>query len=301
MDISAAFALAAALSWTLASLFGHGPSRELGSLHFNRLRMITASILLVLMIMLTGGSFQIDPAYLLAISASAIIGVAIGDYFLFVAMRRLGPRRTGILFASNAPIAALLGWLFLSEALSLWSMLAILIGFIGVVLAIIYGKRQDLLHIWEDITPPLWIGVGAGLMAAFGQAVGVLLLRPVMEAGADPLMAGLVRCVVAGLCFWLIMPFEKTPSKPVSSLSRRMLWLILLNGFFGVSFGVALLLKALETGNVAEVTMLSAVGPVMILPFIWYQTRKVPALGAWGGAVLVVLCTWLLILTKPVI
>ena len=232
MDISAAFALAAALSWTLASLFGHGPSRELGSLHFNRLRMITASVLLVLMILLTGGSFQIDPAYLLAIAASAIIGVAIGDYFYLWRCGVLGPRRTGILFASNAPMAALLGWLFLSEALSLWSMVAILIGFIGVVLAIIYGKRQDLsLYIWEDITPPLWIGVGAGLMAAFGQAVGVLLLRPVMEAGADPLMAGLVRCVVAGICFWVILPFEKTPSKPVKSLSRRMLWLILLNGF----------------------------------------------------------------------
>ena len=72
--------------------------------------------------------------------------------------------------------------------------------------------------------------------------------------------------------------------------------MIVLNGFFGLSFGLVLLLKALETGNLAEVTMLSAVGPVMILPFIWYQTRKVPAVGAWTGALLVVACTWLLTL-----
>jgi drug/metabolite transporter (DMT)-like permease len=70
--------------------------------------------------------------------------------------------------------------------------------------------------------------------------------------------------------------------------------LILANGFFGLSFGVFLLLKALETGNVAEVTILSATSPVMILPFIWYKTGRCPAWGAWLGALLVVASTTLL-------
>ena len=287
------FAVGAALSWTLASLFGHGPARQLGSVHFNRLRMLAATILLIIMMGVTGASWALSFQFILPILLSSIIGVVLGDYFLFVSMRRLGPRRTGILFASNAPLAAILGWLVLDEHVTLLTAAAILICFAGICLAIIYGKRRDLLHIWEEITPPLWIGVGAGFLAALGQAAGVLLLRPVMEAGADPLLASLVRVGLAGLVFWAILPVQKWMA-PASLPQRfwpelRMSWMIIANGFFGLSFGVALLLKALEHGNVAQVTILSATSPVMILPFIWYQTGKCPPAAAWAGAVLVVL------------
>ena len=57
----------------------------------------------------------------------------------------------------------------------------------------------------------------------------------------------------------------------------------------------AMLLEALEEGSVAMVTILSSTTPVLILPFIWAQTKRAPAPGAWIGAMLVVLCTWLLV------
>jgi drug/metabolite transporter (DMT)-like permease len=225
---------------------------------------------------------------------SAVVGVVLGDYFLFVAMRRLGPRRTAILFAGNAPIAAILSWLFLDEILSAVQILAILVGFAGICFAIIYGKRRDLLHIWESITPPLWIGLAAGFLAAAGQAIGVLMLRPVMNAGADPLLVGLTRVSVAALIFWLSWPFDRRKSEHPLLPDASMSMLILANGFFGLSFGVFLLLKALEIGSVAEVTILSSVSPVMILPFVWYKTGKCPPWGAWLGALLVVASTILL-------
>ena len=71
--------------------------------------------------------------------------------------------------------------------------------------------------------------------------------------------------------------------------------LVILNGLFGLGVGVALLLEALENGTVAMVTILSSTTPVLILPFIWAQTKRAPAPGAWVGAALVVLCTWLLV------
>jgi len=106
MDPSHILSLAAALSWTLASLFGHQPSVILGSLHFNRIRMVVSAGLLCIMMLVTGNSWTLPDGFWLPILASALIGVVIGDFFLFVTMRRLGPRRTGILFAANAPLAA---------------------------------------------------------------------------------------------------------------------------------------------------------------------------------------------------
>ena len=294
MALAHLLALGAALSWTLAGLFSHQAVLRFGSLHFNRLRMLAAAFLLVVMIALTDGSFVLPMAFWQPVLLSAVVGVVLGDYFLFVAMRRLGPRRTAILFAGNAPIAAILSWLFLDEILSAVQILAILVGFAGICFAIIYGKRRDLLHIWEVITPPLWIGLAAGFLAAAGQAIGVLMLRPVMNAGADPLLVGLTRVSVAALIFWLSWPFDRRKSEHPLLPDARMSMLILSNGFFGLSFGVFLLLKALEIGSVAEVTILSSVSPVMILPFVWYKTGKCPPWGAWLGALLVVASTILL-------
>ena len=144
----------------------------------------------------------------LPIILSGLIGVVFGDFFLFATMRRLGPRRTNILFATNAIFAALLGWLFLGEAISVYTGLAILFGFAGVVLAVVYGKRKDLLHQWEAVMPPLWLGIALGLMAALCQALGVLLIRPVMAAGADPVATTLARIFVGAVVFWATLPFD---------------------------------------------------------------------------------------------
>ena len=291
MELAHLLSLGAALSWTLASLFGHRPAVTFGSLHFNRIRMLVSAGLLAMMMLITNNSWSVPDQFWLPILASALIGVVIGDYFLFVTMRRLGPRRTGILFAANAPLAAILGWLFLSEPLTGLKILAIGVGFAGICLAVIYGKRRDLLHVWETVTQPLWLGILAGFLAALGQAVGVLLLRPVMAAGGDPMMASLIRVSLAACCFWLLWPFSR-PQLDKEVYADKRLWLqVIANGFFGLSFGVYLLLAALETGRVADVAILSSFGPVMILPFVWYQTRSRPAWGlglvrGWLSAVL---------------
>ena len=294
MEISALLALGAALSFTLAGLFGHAPAKAYGSMHYNRIRMVVAALMVLPMLIATQGWQSWQPSFWVPIILSSFVGVFLGDYFLFYALRRVGPRRTGILFAANAPMAALLGWLFLAEKLSVMGVLALWLGVAGVILAVIYGKRRDALHVWEEVMPPLWIGVGAGLLAALGQALGVLLMRPVMSEGLDPYLASFIRVSAAAVFFWLTFPFDKG-AKGLPFIPRGKLGLLVLaNGFFGLSFGVVLLLAALRSGQVAMVTMLSSVGPVMMLPILWIKTRQRPILSAWIGAILVVLCTALL-------
>ena len=147
MDVSALFALGAALSWTMAALFGHLAAHELASLHFNRLRMLAAILILGLLMIIVGRSFALDITHFWPFAVSSLVGVVMGDFFLFVAMWRLGPRRTNILFATNAPIAACLGWLLFDEVIGVETLLSVLLGFCGVVLAIIYGKQRDLARI----------------------------------------------------------------------------------------------------------------------------------------------------------
>jgi drug/metabolite transporter (DMT)-like permease len=296
VDYSAIMALGAAASWTMAAVFGHRPASELGSLHFNRLRMLAAIVVLGGLLLVLGRPFTVKVDHLYLLTLSSLIGVVLGDFFLFAAMRRLGPRRTNVLFASNAPIAAILGWLILGEIVTGWTMVAVLVGFVGVVLAIVFGKRRDLAHVWEAVEPPLWIGVAFGVLAATGQAAGVLLVRPVMADGADPVMAGLIRVMIAAVMFWATYPFDRTQrAKPLLPSAKTMMF-VGINGLFGLGVGAAMLLEALEFGTVAKVTILSATTPVLILPIVWFRTKMMPSWGAWAGAVLVVLCSALLVL-----
>ena len=278
----------------MAALVSHRPATELGSLHFNRVRMIVATLIMGTLLIVSGRPAAIPPEFWLPIMLSAVTGVVLGDFFLFVTMRRLGPRRTNVLFATNAVFAAIIGWVILGEVVSARTAIAVLLGFGGVVLAVVFGKRRDLLHKWESVMPPLWIGVVAGLLAAICQAFGVVFARPVMAAGVDPVAVTLARAVVGAAVFWATLPFDRSRVGMPLLPRGKLLALTGLNGLFGLGVGAAMLMAALETGNVATVTILSSTTPVMILPFIWARTGRMPAPAAWLGAILVVICTMLI-------
>lgn len=278
----------------MAALVSHRTATELGSLHFNRVRMIVATLIMGTLLIVSGRPAAIPPEFWLPIMLSAVTGVVLGDFFLFVTMRRLGPRRTNVLFATNAVFAAIIGWVILGEVVSARTAMAVLLGFGGVVLAVVFGKRRDLLHKWESVMPPLWIGVVAGLLAAICQAFGVVFARPVMAAGVDPVAVTLARAVVGAAVFWATLPFDRSRVGMPLLPRGKLLALTGLNGLFGLGVGAAMLMAALETGNVATVTILSSTTPVMILPFIWARTGRMPAPAAWLGAILVVICTMLI-------
>jgi drug/metabolite transporter (DMT)-like permease len=258
--------------------------------------MVAAAGIMAVLLVMTGRSFTLDLVFIWPLVLSSIIGIVLGDFFLFMTMRRLGPRRTNILFASNAPMTALLGWLILGEVLAMHDAVAVIIAFTGICLAIIYGKRRDLMHVWEDVTPPLSLGILFGLLAALGQAVSAIIIRPAMSEGLDPIMASLIRVMIAAVFFWASYPFDKTQrSKPILP-DGKILVNVFFNGLFGLGVGMALFLKALETGHIAIVAILTATTPVLILPFVWARTGMMPAWGAWVGAFLVVACASLLVL-----
>ena len=108
----------------MTGLISAGPAGHLGAPTFNRIRQIFVTGLLTVYVLVTGAWRELDSANVGPLLLSGLIGIFIGDTLLFATLNRLGPRRSGILFALNAPIAALLGWVVLGEALSASAMAA---------------------------------------------------------------------------------------------------------------------------------------------------------------------------------
>lgn len=282
-------ALGAATCWALTGIISAGPAGHLGALAFNRFRQIFVTGLLAIYVLATGSWQQLGTANLGPLAVSGLLGIFLGDTLLFATLNRVGPRRSSILFALNAPIAAILGFVVLGEKLSLQAACGIAVTVAGVLLAILFGKRRDQLHAWEAVKGPLWVGVALGLGAATGQALGSIIARPIMASGVDPFVASMVRVGVAAFCLSVLIAMPIPSVKPKGPLTWRVAALTALTGILALAIGMTLLLFALSGGNVGIVSTLSATSPVIILPLLWLKTGERPAGGAWVGAALVVI------------
>lgn len=281
-------ALGAATCWALTALFSATPAGHLGAIAFNRARQVFVTGLLLVYVLLTGSWRELGGEHLVPLLVSGLIGIFIGDTLLFATLNRLGPRRSGILFALNAPMAALLGWVLLGEDLSGFAVIGIALTVAGVVLAILFGKRRAQLHQWETIRGPIWAGVALGLTAAAGQAVGSIIARPVMAAGVDPFAASMLRVGVAAACLTVLMQLPMEAVKAKGPMTAKVAAQTAFTGFLALAIGMTLLLFALSGGKVGIVSTLSATSPVIILPLLWARTGERPAAGAWAGSALVV-------------
>lgn len=281
-------ALGAALCWAFAPVLSAGPVYALGPFGFNLVRQSMVTVMLALIVTATGRWHGVGGAEVAVLALSGLVGILAGDTMLFFGVQRLGPRRAGVLFALNAPIAAILGWLFLGEWLGIGAVAGIGLASAGVALAVLGRPGQSGSHRFEAIRGPVWQGIAFGLLAASGQALGSLIARPVMAGGFDPFTASLIRVAVAVAGLSAIMALRVPVTRLQGPLTGRLAAQIALSGLVAMVIGMTLLMFALQGGKVGIVSTLSATSPVLILPIMWAVTRARPSGAAWLGAGLAV-------------
>ena len=279
----------AALCWAVASLISADVTRKIGGLAFNRLRLFFVSLMLISYTYFLDTWDTINQDFILVILLSGIIGIFLGDTLLFIALQKIGPRRNNILFSLAAPFTVILNIVFLNEIMSLVNLIGCIIVFFGVVVAIAYGNSKDKNHRWEVVEGNIYIGVLCGIGAALCQAIGLIMMKPILSMGADPIASASLRTVISCifLAFTFLLNFEIFNTK--TSLSLKIIGQSIISGFLGMALGMSLLLIALKHADAGIVATLSSTSPVMILFLIWVLTKKIPTVGAWIGTVLAII------------
>ena len=279
----------AALCWAVASLISADVTRKIGGLAFNRLRLFFVSIMLI------GYTFYLDTwntinhDFLFTILFSGIIGIFLGDTLLFIALQKIGPRRNNILFSLAAPFTVILNIIFLNEIMSTINLIGCIIVFCGVVVAIAYGNSKDKNHRWEVVEGNIYLGVSLGIGAALCQAIGLIMMKPILTMGADPIASAAIRTAISFvfLAFTFFLNYKIFNTK--TNLSVKIVGQSILSGFLGMALGMSLLLIALKYADAGIVATLSSTSPIMILFLIWLLTKKIPTIGAWIGTVLAII------------
>ena len=279
-------ALGTATCWATTGLISADAVRALGAFHFNLIRQVFVSVILAAIVLATGLLAGIDPTTAGILVVSGVIGILIGDTFNFAAVGRIGPRRTGAIFALNAPMAAMMGWAFLDEALPFQAILGIGVTVAGVALAILGRTRADA-HRFEVVQGTFLVGIGFALAAGLGQAAGSLIARPVMTAGLDPYLASLIRVGASGLTMGLLAATPFAPSAP-KTYPRVAIILTATTAIIGLLIGMTLFLYALQGSKTGIIATLSATSPVIILPLLWLRTGQRPSGLSFCGAALAV-------------
>lgn len=259
-------ALATSLMWTFTSIFFTIGGREVGSIIVNRTRLLLAVVFLSLTHLFVLGSFfptGVAPERYFWLGASGVIGLVIGDAFLFQAFVMVGPRISMLLMALVPVISTFLAWIFLGEALGVWQLVAIAVTVAGIAWVVLESPKAG---VWANARRRV-LGILAGLGGAVGQSFGLIAAKQGLASDFPVLSGVLIRMVIAAATIWLFTALRgNLRQTAIIFRNRKALTAIVGGSAVGPFIGVWLSLVAVHLAPVGIASTLMALAPVLILP-----------------------------------
>ncbi len=279
--------------FSISVVCGHRSAKLIGGTEANFWRLTMATLLLGVWsygfgIGLAGSAF---PVFFF----SGIMGIGIGDVALFQALPRLGSRLSLLLIQClTAPFGALIEWVWLKTALTTWQIVCGLAVLAGVGIALTPGE-----HLKRN-RRELSVGTFFSILAALGGAYGAVLSRRAYEiahANREPIdgaNAAFQRIVggllVGGICLLVVKRREFRIQAQCSSKEKwRGVWpWVLANSLAGQTLGVSCLQWALETTPTGIVLAITAITPIVVIPFAIVLEGERPTVHSLVGGIIAV-------------
>ncbi|MES0340257.1 MAG: DMT family transporter [Anaerolineales bacterium] len=261
-------ALGTSILWAAGSTFFTFASRELGSVTVNRVRLLLATIFLAITHLAINGALipvNVEPETWFWFVLSGVIGLVLGDAFLFQAFVWIGPRLSMLLMSLAPVISVIFSWIFLAERLTLLQVLGIGITVLGVSTVILdRGKLNQANGQNRNYLKGLLFGLGG----AVGQALGLITSKVGLNAGVSPLSGNLIRIFSAAVIMWVIALLMNQAKVTIDSVwqSGRARSFLLMGTLAGPFLGVWLSLVAIQHTPVAVATTLMSLAPIILLP-----------------------------------
>ena len=288
-------AIGAAAIWSTVALSATRVVRYFGSYNYNLLRLLGIIVFFFPYIYINWESLYLNQSIFSAIVLSSIIGIIIGDTFLFVCLKRLGPRRQALLFSMQIPFTIILAEIFLQTLPSITELIGCALIFSGILIAIQFNRtipNDDL----ENIQGNKYTGLFAGIGLALCQSIGIILMKPALQT-TDPIIVSYLRVIVAAVIMFGSLFFIKNNQlwKKMKDIKVTLFSIFL--GFMGMGVGMTMLIYALKYGNPGVISTLSSTMPIMIIPILWIVTKNYAGHLAVVGATLTCVGAGIIFLT----
>lgn len=267
-------ALATSFLFAFTALIFTKTGRMVGSQVTNRIRLAFAFLYLVILNVILFREplpFSAEPSRWLWLSLSGIIGLSLGDVFLFQALVSLGPR-LGTLLLSLAPIfGSIMAWLFFGEILTALQITGIVLALAGIAWVVVSHEEPPNTPYGHTRR-----GVSFGVLAGLGQAVGLVLSKQGMFGEFSPFQANAIRMLAAVLFIWVWTAFDSQIRRTFAALQEKpqvLSWLAL-GALLGPVLGVSASLLAVQHAEIGVASTLMALPPVIILPISYFVFKE---------------------------
>jgi drug/metabolite transporter (DMT)-like permease len=279
-------ALGTSLTFAVNSVLFTAAGRKVGSVVVNRVRLILAfGFLAAAHLLFEGALFPAGAGNerWLWLGLSGVVGLVLGDAFLFQAFVWVGPRISMLMMSLAPIIAALTAWLLLGEALTALQILGVGLTIGGLIWVILENNtRQDPAD--RDYLKGILFGLGG----AAGQAVGLVLAKRGLGGAFSPLSGNFIRMGTAMVIMWGYTLGRGQGRATVRSVTqdRRAFGFIAGGAFIGPFVGVSLSLLSLQYADVGVASTLMGLSPIFLLPISYLFLEERFGWGAVAGTVL---------------
>jgi len=289
-------ALITAFCWSIGSLFFTSGGRQIGALNVNRIRLVFGVILLGTALLISRG-WLIQPGAPLEnygyLALSGLIGLVIGDSFLFSAMVLIGPRLTLLIFALTPAITATTAFIFMGEVLGLWDLIGMAVTLAGVI--------------WVSLERPLpgqknthqitFKGVVLAFLGGAGQAIGIVFAKMGMADVVEPLAGTFARMLASMIIIWFISILTGKFMPTIRALENRKGVLLSFGGaVMGPFLGVWMSLVAVKNTQAGVAMAIMSIVPVLVIPWVMIFYKEKVSLRAFIGAIIAVAGVFILFL-----
>jgi drug/metabolite transporter (DMT)-like permease len=257
---------------TLFTLAG----RKTGSVVINRSRLLIASVILIGVHWIMYGTplpFNAGTDVWIWFTLSGVLGLTLGDAALFQAFIMVGPRITMLIFSVSPIFAALIGWLFLSESISLPQILAISVTLAGIAwVTASQGKNLP-----DNIDQKTFRkGLFYAFLGAIGQTVGLFTAKMGLADNFSTVSGIVMRMVTATIAiwFWTILSKKSKETFQILKENPKALKQIIIATMIGPIVGVWLSLVSVQSTDLGIATTLQSLPPIFLLPISYYLFKE---------------------------
>ena len=281
-----AAALATAVCWSFTALLMSYSGRRVGADVVNRSRLLFAfGLLAVAHWALEGALFptDVEPFRWGWLGVSSVLGLVLGDAFLFRAYVLIGPRLSMLLMSTVPIFSTLFGWWLFGEAVTGPEMAGIVLAVAGVGWVVTEGQSDPRLAdrgVYRR-------GLLFGLLGALGQVANLVTARYALVDDFPALSATLIRIAIGLVIVWVVAAVRGQVGDTVRQWrDARALRAMVAASFVGPFLGIWLSLIAVQNARLGIASTLMALPPILLIPLEYVLFRqRVSARGLIGTVV----------------
>jgi len=278
-------ALLTACLWSVTSFLFAFAAEKVGSVQVNINRIILAAVILFFIVAFSGIDYSLSTSQVYYLIISGVVGLVIGDSFLFKCYQLIGARLGMVLMSLVPAISTILAWIFLDEFITPLGIIGMTITISGVVLVVTEKAEKSLKRSFNKI------GILYGFLGAAGQAGGLILAKFTFAEGyVNGFVASFTRLASAGIIILIGGLLLRRYRNPVATYRNEIpaLKATIAATVLAPVLGVTLSLVAIEFTKVGIASTLMALVPIIMVPISRFYYKEKLSARAVSGAFIAV-------------